>query len=321
MSGGGPSTDEPVDATACAGFEALGTTVVVVVTGASSLDGARQVVEEHVQALDRAASRFRPDSDLSRVNAASGRPVMVSDLFLTLLEEGLDAARATGGAVVPTAGEALRLLGYDRTFTEVEKSGAALRARVGPVPGWQAICVDHRDRVVTVPAGVRLDLGATAKASCADRAAAEAASCSGAGVLVSLGGDIAVAGEPPSGGWRIRVADRHDAPPSSPGVTVSLSEGGIATSGTAARRWRRGGQVLHHLIDPVTGQPAASRWRTVTVAAETCLRANTASTAAMVLGEKAVAWLESTGLAARLVAEDGEVLALGDWPADAVAAR
>jgi thiamine biosynthesis lipoprotein len=171
-----------------------------------------------------------------------------------------------------------------------------------------------------VPRGVQLDLGATAKAWCADRAARLIAEETGAGALVSLGGDIAVAGAAPPDGWVIRIADRHDAPPSEPGPEITIVGGGLATSGTAARRWWRGDAVVHHIVDPSTGRSAESCWRTATVAAATCVDANVAATAAIVLGSAAPDWLAARHLAARLVGDDGTVASVGGWPADDAAA-
>jgi thiamine biosynthesis lipoprotein len=131
-------------------------------------------------------------------------------------------------------------------------------------------------------------------------------------VLVSLGGDVASAGEAPEAGWSIGIADDHAA---APAATVAIRGGGLATSSTAVRRWRSGDFLLHHLIDPSTGRPADSRWRTASVAAASCLDANAASTAAILLGGRAPAWLERRGLDARLVARDGAALTIGRWPA------
>jgi thiamine biosynthesis lipoprotein len=184
------------------------------------------------------------------------------------------------------------------------------------VPGWQVIRHDPARHTVYVPHGVELDLGATAKAFAADRCAQAAAAAGGTGVLVALGGDVAVAGDPPEGGWPIGIADDHAAPVVE--ETVAIAAGGLATSSTTVRRWRSGARELHHLIDPRTGRPAESCWRTVSVAAASCLAANVASTASVVLCEDAPDWLESHALAARLVARDGEVVTAGRWP---VAAR
>jgi thiamine biosynthesis lipoprotein len=133
-------------------------------------------------------------------------------------------------------------------------------------------------------------------------------------VLVSLGGDIAVAGNPPPDGWPVQTSEDSGAAISAAEETISIRTGGIATSSTTVRRWTRGGVVLHHIIDPATGLPSDSPWRTATVVAATCLDANIASTAAIVIGVKAVAWLEAHRLPARLVDRDGAVHRVSGWP-------
>jgi thiamine biosynthesis lipoprotein len=195
---------------------------------------------------------------------------------------------------------------------------------VRSVPGWRQVRFDEQSRILVLPPGGRLDLGATAKAWAADRSAARLADVLGCGVLVSLGGDIAVAGETPPGGWRVRVQDvtgRPEDRPPGPSAVVAIRDGGLATSSTTARRWRRGGDVLHHILDPRTGLPAPPCWRTVSVAAASCADANTASTAAIIRGRDAPAWLTSLGLPARLVDEAGNVRTVGGWPADSSDAR
>jgi thiamine biosynthesis lipoprotein len=169
---------------------------------------------------------------------------------------------------------------------------------------------------VRVSRGVTLDLGATAKALAADRAAASAREATGAGVLVSVGGDIATAGGAPAGGWRIRVTDDHRAEDTAPGQSITLWGGGLATSSTTTRRWRTESGAAHHLVDPATGRPADGPWRTVSVTAATCLDANIASTAAIIRGERAAQWLESLGLPSRLVSVEGGVRHLAGWPSD-----
>ena len=179
---------------------------------------------------------------------------------------------------------------------------------------------DEQARLLRLPPGVRLDLGATAKAWAADRAATRIAAATGGGVLVSLGGDVAVSGRAPDGGWRIRVQDvsgRPEDPPTGPSAVVAIRTGGLATSSTAARRWRRGGDILHHILDPRTGLPAAVVWRTVSVAAATCTDANIASTAAIIRGRAAPAWLTELGLPSRLVDEAGRVHTVAGWPTEA----
>jgi len=296
-----------------ASFLALGTGAVVLATDEARLGDACLAVAAEVDAIDRACSRFRPDSELTRVNSAGGRALPVGGVLLDALEAALRAARLTDGDVDPTVGEAVRVLGYDRDFAAVPATGRPL-LRVAAVAGWREVRLDRDRGVVGVPAGVRLDLGATAKALAADRAAAGAAATAGCGVLVSLGGDIATAGEPPTGGWAVRVTDWHAAGPDARGETVRIHGGALATSSTSVRRWTRGDEQLHHVVDPATGRPAAVVWRTVSVAAATCVDANTAATAAIVRGQRSPAWLRSLGLPARLVRPDGSLVRVGGWP-------
>ena len=299
-----------------AGWRALGTSVVVAVTDPSMLDAARDAVAAEVEALDAACSRFRTDSDLSRLNAAGGAPVLLGPLLAEAIHVALRAARLTDGDVDPTVGTCMEAIGYDADFASLPAVAPAAAAP-RPATGWNTVLVSGDAPLVTLPAGARLDLGATAKALGADRAARAAAAACGGGVLVSLGGDIAIAGDGPSTGWPVRVTDDHASPAGAAGQLITLTSGGLATSSTTVRHWRRGGADVHHVVDPRTGEPASSPYRTVSVAAATCVDANTASTAALVRGARALAWLESTGLPARLVAEDGTVCHLNGWPAGA----
>jgi thiamine biosynthesis lipoprotein len=296
-----------------ASFEALGGLAVVAVADQARLEPARRAVEPIVADFDLACSRFRPDSELSAVNAAGGSWVEVSPLFLEAVSAALRAAQVTEGDVDPTVGEALIALGYDRDFSELTGRPAG-RPRIARVPGWQTVQVDPQAGAVRLARGVSLDLGATAKALAADLAARKAAASAGCGVLVSLSGDLAVAGSPPDGGWPVRVTDDHRADPAAPGQWISITSGGLATSSTTVRRWHNGSEAVHHLVDPATGQPARSPWRTVSVTAASCLDANIASTAAIVRGRRAEPWLESLGLPSRLVTAEGSVRHLSGWP-------
>lgn len=303
-------------------WSALGTGVELVVVGDErALERARIAVERELEAVDRACSRFRPDSDLSRLNRRSGEAVAVSPLLIEATRLALRAARLTDGDVDPTIGAALELAGYDRDWALIESQPeldaaprAHARVHVRVRPDWMAVKVDARRGTIRLPRGVKLDLGATAKAWAADRAARAAAKAGGCGALVSLGGDLATAGPCPAGGWRVHVTDDHRDGPDAPGQTIAIRTGAIATSSTRVRRWRRGGEPMHHIIDPATGAPARTPWRTASVAAADCADANIAATAAIVRGERAVAWLAQAGLPARLVANDGEAVAVGDWP-------
>lgn len=293
-------------------FEALGCLAVVVVADGAGLDAAQAVVRQVVDEFDRACSRFREDSELTAVNRGAGAPVPVGATLREATQAALRAARLTGGAVDPTVGEALVALGYDRDFAALPERSP--QPRIVSAPGWQTVQVDATAGTIRIPSGVRLDLGASAKALCADVAAAGASAKAGCGVLVSLGGDIATAGPAPDGGWSVRVTDDHRAGPEAPGQWIRMRSGGLATSSTAVRRWRAGSEIVHHVVDPSTGRPVAGPWRTVSVTAASCLEANTAATAAIVRGEPALAWLEELGLPSRLVPQSGAAVHLAGWP-------
>jgi thiamine biosynthesis lipoprotein len=296
-------------------FRAFGTGGVIAATDSAAEGDACAAVVRELDAIDRACSRFRPDSELAHVNSARGARIAIGPVLLDALRVALDAARSSGGLVDPTVGRTLRTSGYDSTFRIVAaRDGQSFRAVFEDVAGWETVEIDEDASTVRVPAGVELDLGATAKALACDRAALAAAAVA-RGALVALGGDMAVAGETPDAGWPVRIADDHASPLDCDGPAVALNGGGLATSSTTVRRWRSGTEDLHHLVDPRTGRPAKSRWRTVSVAARTCVDANVASTAAFLLDD-AEAWLEARRLPARLVAVDGVCSVVAGWPED-----
>jgi FAD:protein FMN transferase len=316
-------------APASASWPAWGTGVRLVVTRPGALAAARRRLEQDLAAVDVACSRFRGDSEITGLERAAltaagpARPVRLSPLLAEAIAVALRAARLSGGDLDPTVGSAMIALGYDRDFPLVlaDRTAAArpVNLTIRKAFSWRDLRFDDASRTLCLPRGVRLDLGATAKAWAADRSAARIAAEVGGGVLVGLGGDIAVAGPAPAGGWRVRVQDvsgNPEDPPPGPAAVVAIGTGGIATSSTAARRWRRGGDVLHHILDPRTGMPAARVWRTVSVAAPSCTVANMASTVAIIRGQAAPAWLASLGLPARLVTESGTIHTLGGWPAE-----
>jgi thiamine biosynthesis lipoprotein len=302
------------DAEASASWRALGTLVQLVVTDPAALPEARRLLEDDLAEVDAACSRFRADSE---IRSLSGGRQQLSPLLAEAVSVALRAARLTDGDVDPTVGAAMSAVGYDRDFEKMKLNGPSLRLTVKQVPGWREVRLDGQS--LTMPAGVQLDLGATAKAWAADRSATRIARQLGGGVLVSLGGDIAVAGPPPAPGWRVRVQDVTGAPedpPVGPYAVIAIRDGGLATSSTAARRWQRGGDVLHHILDPRTGLPAEPVWRTVSVAAGSCADANAASTAAVIRGRRALGWLTGLGLPARLVDATGAVFTVAGWPDD-----
>ena len=307
-------------------FRALGTVVSVLVTEPGQRDAADAILRAELAAVDAACSRFRDDSELSRLNRAGGRVVPISRYFAEALAVALTAAQATDGDVDPTCGRSLIAIGYDRDFDELrrdapsEPSAGRLTITGTPAAGWWMVELDRRRCTARVPPGVLLDLGATAKALAADRAAVRIAEALGCGVLVNLGGDVRVTGPPPEGGWRIGIADDlapEDAPEAAAlAQTIVITDGGIATSSPKVRSWRRGAASLHHIIAPETGLPAQTCWRTASVAAATCVDANAASTAAVIRGERAPGWLAALHLPARLVRDDGTVVIVANWPAE-----
>ena len=287
----------------------------IVVTDPDSLAPARREVDAELDAVDAAASRFRPDSEINALAASAGRPTQVSELLAELLDAALTAARQTDGDVDPTIGAAMVALGYDRQITTLGHTHRVSASMSIPAR-WSMITLE--DRVVTVPPGILLDLGATAKAIAADRCAHRAHHATGSGVLINLGGDIATAGPAPDGGWQVLVHDDADDPAGS----VALPSGAaLATSSTIRRRWRRGADVVHHILDPRTGWSADPVWRTVSVAAQTCLAANTVSTAAIIRGWRALDWIRALGIPARLVDRGRNVHTICGWPRDGTGAR
>jgi thiamine biosynthesis lipoprotein ApbE len=291
------------------------TRVEIVVTDPASVIAASRILDDELDRVEEVASRFRSDSEISRLHrsAVAGTPVQVSPDLMDALAVARWAAEVTDGAVDPTVGAALNRLGYDRDFAEVACGVEGILPDPAAVPGWRSVVLDTDNGTATLAAGTVLDLGATAKAWAADRAAAAVASRLGCGVLVSLGGDVSVQGAPPDG-FVIGVADvcgDPDAP-----TAVSVRAGGLATSGVGNRHWMLGDHAVHHLVDPATGLPVAPCWRTVTVAADSCVDANTASTASLVLGEDALVWLSTRNLPSRLVRIDGTVVTVAGWPED-----
>ncbi len=301
-------------------MRAIGTTATVAVTDAELVERAVAMLAEDLAELDLACSRFREDSELRRLERdGGGRPVRVSPLLFEALGVAGDVAVRTAGIVDPTIGSALVELGYDRDFDDIE-TGRPEPVRSEPAPGWWRIELHPGRRTVAVPAGVHVDLGATAKAFAADRSAARIAAALGCGVLVNLGGDVAVSGPAPEGGWAVGIASDCTAPPEAVDQVVAISAGGLASSGTTARSWTRNGRTVHHIVDPWTGEPAPRVWSLVSTTAASCVEANAWSTASVVWGEDAVGTLEDLGVCARLVRPDGSVVRVGGWPEDLVGA-
>ena len=297
-------------------FATLGTRAFLAVRDPRDLPDAEATARSLLDEVDRACSRFREDSDLAEVNRHPGSWVPVGPTLAAAVRMACDAARHTDGIVDPLLGRTLVTLGYDRDFALVDEDlpqewAAGLPSETEATGTWRDIRVNDA-QAIRIPAGTALDLGATGKAWAADLIASAWTSELRGAALVSLGGDLRIAapdGEP----WQVTIADR---PGDAPATQVGLDSGGLATSSTQVRRWTRGGVRRHHLLDPRTRQPASEVWRTVTATGPTCAAANTATTAAIVLGAEAPAWLEQRGVDARLVAADGAVTTVGRWPSE-----
>jgi thiamine biosynthesis lipoprotein len=271
------------------------------------------IVKAEIHEIDRVCSRFREDSELSLLNRnGHGRDTELSALLEEAIVAGLRTAEMTGGLVDLTVGKYVEDIGYTVTFRDLPVEGPALELHVQRAVGWRSLHYDPVAHTVRLPEGVSLDLGASGKAWAADRSATAVAERLGVSVAVDCGGDIAVRGPHPVGGWPVRVAADVDADEYQ---DIFLFDGGLATSGTSARRWRRGDVDLHHIIDPATGMPARTPWAMVSVAAATCVEANAAATAALIMGEPAIRWLDDARLPARLVETNGAVSFAGGWSA------
>ncbi len=285
------------------------TTARVVVTDEQTLPAARAAVIAHLAEVDAAASRFRADSEVARIARSTAATHLISPLLADLVRVALDAADASGGDVDPTLGAVLTDLGYGTDLGSGTDVGSGARLSMRRRTRWTDI--DLSGRRLTMPVGTLLDLGATAKARAADTCATLLADRFGGGALVSLGGDLRVAGPGPGDGWTVLVQDG----PAEPASTIRLTGAqAVATSSTLHRTWRRGGELLHHVLDPVSFRPADPVWRSVTVATGTCVAANTLTTAALVRGRRAPEMVRRVGVAARMVAADGSVQRFGGWP-------
>ena len=252
-----------------------------------------------VEELEARWSRFRPTSELLRLHAHPGRPVVVSDDTFAVLELAVSAWRDTGGAFDPTVHDAVLAAGYTTDFASIPDDGGPVRA-APPAPGLDAVHLDPLVRAVTLPHGVHLDLGGIGKGRAADVVATELLAAGARGVCLSMGGDVRLAGEAPETGWIVAVEEM-------PGARLGLTRGGIATSARTRRRWRRGDAELHHLIDPRTGRPAPGAGRAVTVIAGTAADAEVLAKALYLLGPEAGgALLERHGATGVVVDDAGE---------------
>ncbi|HEX5614263.1 MAG TPA: FAD:protein FMN transferase [Acidimicrobiia bacterium] len=291
-------------------FCAMGGEARVLVVG-----GAPDAVERaraRVEQLEARWSRFRADSEVSRLNRSTGRPVVVSDDTFVLVDRACAGWRRSDGRFDPTVLTALERLGYDRTFADI----AAARPVGSPqgAPGCSGIVLDATVRAVTLPDGVEFDPGGIGKGLAADLVAAELRAAGAAGVLVSLGGDLRVSGRSPSGApWRVAVEDPRD--PTVHRAVLEVDDAGVATTSRTSRTWRVGDMIVHHVIDPSRGVPAPGPL-SITVVATDAWIAEVAAKSAFVAGEERAAdVLRALGVAGVIVGDAGG-LEIVEGPSD-----
>ena len=297
-------------------FEIWGMTGSITTEHESQMDQATTRLWYWLDAVDAACNRFKHDSELSRLNESHGATVSISPTLELALVAALRAADVTGNLVDPTVLPALIALGYDRDFDQL----ATARVEPGraPVPsaGTSSIHLDLEAHTVNLDPPCQLDLGASAKALVADLVADDVAASGG--VVVELGGDVAVRGEGPQGPWTIAVSDSLNLSGNEP--RVAFRHGGIATSSTTTRTWRVGQRTVNHIIDPRTGLSANGPYATATVSASDCVIANAFATAALLWDDDASYHIAQAGWSARLVRRDGTLEFVGGWPDDEVRA-
>ena len=295
-------------------FSAIGTTNHILTTEPAVIAEAVLVAKDHLADLDLAVSRFRPDSEVSRLaaRAADGpASAYASPVFSAYLRAALRAAALTDGLVDPTVGWAVAASGYDADMDVVRARPTFAGGAPAAVPGLED--GPHRRRHRCASAFPRAACSTSARAP-RGMPRTPSRTCSRVGSRAgSSSASVATspsAGRCPMGGWRIGIEDADGRT-----VQVVTSTGqAIATSSTRLRTWLAGDGTRHHIIDPRTGTTAPTTWAQVTCAAASALEANAASTAAVVLGESAPSWLDEHGIPARLDALDGSMRTTAGWP-------
>lgn len=294
----------------------MGTECSVLVTAHDETQAARLLDEAFgtIAGLEQLWSRFRPDSELSAINRSAGEWLAVDPDTFALLDLSISAWRFTEGLVDPSLLDALLAAGYDRTFDELASAPASRRSpssdparRIGP----DAIELDRSTGRVRVPAPLQLDLGGFGKGRTADLLISELRRGGAIGACVDMGGDIRTFGRRASDGpWVVGVDD-----PFHPGTDLAvllLDDGAVATSSIARRRWSDGETAAHHLIDPRTGEPAATDLVSVTVVAADAFWAEVFAKSALIAGElEGGASIRNADLSGLMVTADGHVLTVG----------
>jgi thiamine biosynthesis lipoprotein len=294
-------------------FETWGLSGTLATEHVAQMDYAQERLTYWIEMFDHSCNRFRVDSEISRLNASGGAAASMSPTFERALRAAVEAADATEQLCDPTVLPALLALGYDVDYDElVQRRDVELRSPVVPT-GVASIHVDNATHRVYLDGACQLDLGASAKALLVDLVASDVAPHGG--VVVELGGDVAVRGRGPNGPWVIGLSDSLTISGNEP--RVAMGEGGVATSSITTRTWRAGNVIVNHIVDPRTGSFAAGPYATASVSARNCVLANAFATASLLWGEEAAYHVAQAGWSARLVRHDGSIDFVGGWPEEA----
>ena len=257
---------------------------------------------------EQCLSRFRPNSELNRLNASAGWPTPVSETLWDVFQTALEAEKASSGLVTPTVLQALVAAGYDSSFDVLPRERESVQASGWPSAGSLAeVSWDQTTRSICLPLDLHLDFGGVAKGWAAHQAAKRLAGLGA--VMVSAGGDIAIsAGRSDGSPWVIGVDDPFNAGEILEMLMVGAC--GVATSASDYRRWKLGGRWNHHIIDPRSGLPAQTDVLAATVVAPDVMQAEMAAKTALILGsQRGMNWLESNAkLAGLFVLQNGEML-------------
>ncbi len=299
-------------------FGAMGSHAHVLVIADDAGTAARLVrgAQRRIEQLEARWSRFRPHSELNRLNASAGVPAIVSDDTMRLVECMCTGYAVTEGAYDPTVLEAIEALGYDRDFLcVVSHSNSAVERRIGSGDrrgrGFGEVTVSKRSRLVWLPEGVGIDPGGIGKGLAADIVAEELVAAGARGALVNLGGDLRVVGHPDdSDCW---IVDVEDPMTGAPVTSVALVDGGLATSSTERRAWRHDGKPVHHVIDPDTRESTDRGVVGASVIAREAWRAEVLTKACIVRGARGMELVDRFGAAARVTRRDGRAVTNTTW--------
>lgn len=267
--------------------------------------------EHRLRQLEQRWSRFLPTSDITQINQNPGTWVPVADDTIRLIHAMQLANSATAGAYDPTFLHFLLTSGYATSIDDPDRITLAVDTP-SVAHTVHDVRLDPATSSVFVPVGLSLDPGGIGKGFAADLVVTELLAAGAGGALVGIGGDIAAAGEAPHPeGWHVHVDDPLRSP--AIGLTIAVSDGGIATSSTRSRRWLHGGSDVHHIVDPATGEQSLTDLATATVVANAGWLAEAHATAAILLGSAdALAYLETHGLSGVVIDRAGAITATPD---------